>query len=93
MHLAAVSIVRSECDIIESFVRHNATFFDRPHARVGVGDAAAMEVGKRMRKGQQGLGAFRDKFKLQTRVMRSPAAREAMRAGAIRSHAKRKARP
>lgn len=29
MHLAAVSIVRSECDIIESFVRHNATFFDR----------------------------------------------------------------
>lgn len=37
--------------------------------------------------------AFRDKFKLQTRVMRSPAAREAMRAGAIRSHAKRKARP
>jgi hypothetical protein len=29
MHLAAVSIVRSECDIIESFVRHNAAFFDR----------------------------------------------------------------
>ena len=29
MHLAAVSIVRSECDIIEPFVRHNATFFDR----------------------------------------------------------------
>ena len=29
MRLAAVSIVRSECDIIESFVRHNATFFDR----------------------------------------------------------------
>ena len=29
MHLAAVAIVRSECDIVESFVRHNATFFDR----------------------------------------------------------------
>ena len=29
MHLAAVSMVRSEWDIIESFVRHNATFFDR----------------------------------------------------------------
>jgi Glycosyl transferase family 2/Alpha 1,4-glycosyltransferase conserved region len=29
MHLAAVSMVRSECDIIESFVRHNAAFFDR----------------------------------------------------------------
>ncbi len=29
MHLAAVSIVRSECDIIERFVRHNAAFFDR----------------------------------------------------------------
>jgi hypothetical protein len=29
MHLAAVSIVRSECDIVESFVRHNAAFFDR----------------------------------------------------------------
>jgi len=29
MHLAAVSIVRSECDIIESFVRDNAAFFDR----------------------------------------------------------------
>ena len=29
MHLAAVSIVRSECDIIKPFVRHNATFFDR----------------------------------------------------------------
>jgi hypothetical protein len=29
MRLAAVSMVRSECDIIESFVRHNAAFFDR----------------------------------------------------------------
>lgn len=29
MHLAAVTTVRNECDIIESFVRHNAAFFDR----------------------------------------------------------------
>jgi glycosyl transferase family 2/alpha 1,4-glycosyltransferase len=29
MRLAAVTTVRSECDIIESFVRHNAAFFDR----------------------------------------------------------------
>ena len=29
MRLAAVTMVRSECDIIESFVRHNAAFFDR----------------------------------------------------------------
>jgi Glycosyl transferase family 2/Alpha 1,4-glycosyltransferase conserved region len=29
MHLAAVTTVRSECDVIESFVRHNAAFFDR----------------------------------------------------------------
>src|SRR5262245_40073522 len=29
MKLAAVTTVRNECDIIESFVRHNAAFFDR----------------------------------------------------------------
>src|SRR5260370_20639544 len=29
MRLAAVTTVRSECDIIESFTRHNAAFFDR----------------------------------------------------------------
>jgi hypothetical protein len=29
MRLAAVTMVRSECDIIEAFVRHNAAFFDR----------------------------------------------------------------
>ncbi len=29
MHLAAVTTARNECDIIESFVRHNAAFFDR----------------------------------------------------------------
>src|SRR6476660_1259053 len=29
MRLAAVTMVRSECDIIESFVRHDAAFFDR----------------------------------------------------------------
>lgn len=29
MRLAAVTTVRNECDIIESFVRHNAAFFDR----------------------------------------------------------------
>lgn len=28
MRLAAVTTVRNECDIIESFVRHNAAFFD-----------------------------------------------------------------
>src|SRR5262245_61766572 len=28
MRLAAVTMVRNECDIIESFVRHNAAFFD-----------------------------------------------------------------
>ncbi len=29
MRLAAVATVRNECDIVESFVRHNAAFFDR----------------------------------------------------------------
>jgi hypothetical protein len=29
MRLAAVTTVRNECDIVESFVRHNAAFFDR----------------------------------------------------------------
>jgi hypothetical protein len=29
MRLAAVTTVRSECDIIEAFVRHNSAFFDR----------------------------------------------------------------
>jgi Glycosyl transferase family 2 len=29
MQIAAVTTVRNECDIVESFVRHNATFFDR----------------------------------------------------------------
>lgn len=29
MRIAAVTTVRSECDIIESFVRHNAAFLDR----------------------------------------------------------------
>jgi hypothetical protein len=29
MRLAAVTTVRNECDVVESFIRHNAAFFDR----------------------------------------------------------------
>jgi len=48
MRLAAVTIVRNECDIIEAFTRHAATLFDRMYVIDNISGDATAEILRRL---------------------------------------------
>ena len=48
MRLAGIAIVRNECDIVEAFMRHNATILDRLYVIDNGSSDATPEILRRM---------------------------------------------